>query len=121
MLLLPGSGLWIRERYPDFINLTRFKKLLDKVDVRSKKGSVGQSQRKRCLRATSNSVSFNIDTNKVGVRIRLCQTNGVLAFPTSQFQYNGIFIPELIQSPATFNRFIFRFAHFDYIGTFLIL
>src|SRR5690554_2819154 len=94
--------LWIRKSNPDLAYFIFSKSMIDQLYLRSQKPNIGQIIFNRSFGASTETSSFDINTNKIFLRKSLSQSHGVFTFSATQLQNNGIVIFKKIFVPVAF-------------------
>ena len=78
--------------------------MVDEFYRRAQKGHIGESFLQGGFCAGPHAGALDVDADKVLVRILACQSHGILAFATAQFEDNGVVVLEKIRIPTALHR-----------------
>lgn len=105
----------IRERNPDFADLTFGKEVLNQQNHRAQKSCIGQIVFCRGGTALPDSLALDIHPDIISFGKEFCQPDRVLAPATGKFNGDGIVVFEKILVPVSLDRMIEFFARFNHI------
>src|SRR5690606_10202529 len=91
--------LRIRESDPDFIDLILSKDMFNELNLGTNKSDVMHSIFDSCFSSAPETSPFDVDTDKIFVRIFFGKANGIFAFTAAKFQNQRVIVLEEISVP----------------------
>ena len=118
--LLKQTSPEARERYADvLVESLPEEASLDDFDIGAQEGHILQSFIEGLGGTSPHAGAFNIDADEVGVWIKLGQFDGVFTFATTQFEYDGVLIVEVLFMPMSLhlngNMFHYRIGVLEHV------
>ena len=96
LLQLTPSQLWIGKRDPDLFHFTGLKIFGDPIDLGAQESDVVELITLCDLGPHPESVSFEIDSDEISLRMQASQSDRIFSLATGQFQCNGLGIAEVV-------------------------